>query len=99
MTRPPPRSTLFPYTTLFRSGRVARSFAGLARRRGTHAGGRRRAGPIAGRDGARAPAGDGGADVRTAAAGDPGGPREWGGLDRDRARHRARGIPAVPLAR
>src|SRR5438552_11747708 len=25
MTRPPPRSTLFPYTTLFRSGRNRRS--------------------------------------------------------------------------
>src|SRR5436305_8715016 len=29
MLRPPPRSTLFPYTTLFRSG-IARAFAGLS---------------------------------------------------------------------
>src|SRR6266436_8938117 len=34
MTRPPPRSTLFPYTTLFRSGRAGRPV-----------GGRRRTGP------------------------------------------------------
>src|SRR5688572_32700884 len=30
MIRPPPRSTLFPYTTLFRSGRVVHRYA-LAR--------------------------------------------------------------------
>src|SRR5947209_11766759 len=30
--RPPPRSTLFPYTTLFRSGRRAEVDRGLARR-------------------------------------------------------------------
>src|SRR5436190_19374123 len=29
MIRPPPTSTLFPYTTLFRSGRVARSSSAL----------------------------------------------------------------------
>src|SRR3712207_7822161 len=34
MIRRPPRSTLFPYTTLFRSVRAAR---GLRRRRGDHA--------------------------------------------------------------
>src|SRR3712207_7832311 len=32
MIRRPPRSTLFPYTTLFRSGRAGR--AGVGRRRG-----------------------------------------------------------------
>src|SRR2546427_6938107 len=31
MIRRPPRSTLFPYTTLFRSGDVARRLAGRAR--------------------------------------------------------------------
>src|SRR5690348_17700152 len=31
MTRRPPRSTLFPYTTLFRSGRGARHPGGAAR--------------------------------------------------------------------
>src|SRR2546427_5674386 len=30
MIRPPPRSTLFPYTTLFRSGPRDRSLVGLA---------------------------------------------------------------------
>src|SRR5215211_3265443 len=34
MIRRPPRSTLFPYTTLFRSGRARRS-GGAGRRRGT----------------------------------------------------------------
>src|SRR3712207_7315366 len=32
MIRRPPRSTLFPYTTLFRSGRAPRPSAGCARR-------------------------------------------------------------------
>src|SRR5258707_3982644 len=35
MIRRPPRSTLFPYTTLFRSSPAARASSGLAR--GTHA--------------------------------------------------------------
>src|SRR5256885_12908417 len=43
MIRPPPRSTLFPYTTLFRSPSAATDTAGLARmatalRRGIKAG-------------------------------------------------------------
>src|SRR2546422_3794466 len=47
MIRRPPRSTLFPYTTLFRSGGGPGLRGGAARRRGLgHAGGatRRRAG-------------------------------------------------------
>src|SRR6266700_4458603 len=42
MIRRPPRSTLFPYTTLFRSGRAGRSCWGGAgrRRRGWRGGGR-----------------------------------------------------------
>src|SRR5436309_4117243 len=31
MLRPPPRSTLFPYTTLFRSASAARAYLSLAR--------------------------------------------------------------------
>src|SRR5687767_15200560 len=31
MTRPPPRSTLFPYTTLFRSEQAMRAHQGLGR--------------------------------------------------------------------
>src|SRR3712207_7208716 len=34
MIRRPPRSTLFPYTTLFRSGRVAEAAPGRGRGRG-----------------------------------------------------------------
>src|SRR5947207_11908920 len=50
MIRPPPRSTLFPYTTLFRSaGRQARRPDARAGRR---QGGRRRARTIAPRNGA-----------------------------------------------
>src|SRR5690554_7421732 len=33
MTRPPPRSTLFPYTTLFRSVWTTRGLGGVQRRR------------------------------------------------------------------
>src|SRR3712207_6969431 len=36
MIRPPPRSTLFPYTTLFRSRRRARARGHRARGRGGH---------------------------------------------------------------
>src|SRR5207248_8687230 len=45
MIRPPPRSTLFPYTTLFRSGRLWRSCTKSRRPRyvqGKNAGGVRR---------------------------------------------------------
>src|SRR5438477_7015493 len=38
MDRRPPTSTLFPYTTLFRSGGDSRSVAGAGRRPGTVAG-------------------------------------------------------------
>src|SRR3712207_7065705 len=38
MIRRPPRSTLFPYTTLFRSGRPARPAEPVARRAGPRAG-------------------------------------------------------------
>src|SRR3712207_8398615 len=53
MIRRPPRSTLFPYTTLFRSGQRRRGggVGGGARRRGS--GGRRRAHPRAGPGDAR----------------------------------------------
>src|SRR3712207_8386387 len=37
MIRRPPRSSLFPYTTLFRSGVVTRPFAFEGRRRSTYA--------------------------------------------------------------
>src|SRR5687767_15389920 len=46
MTRPPPRSTLFPYTTLFRSRRPGRARSGARRRardRGGHLGAAARA--------------------------------------------------------
>src|SRR5687768_18176682 len=39
MIRRPPRSTLFPYTTLFRSGRARARDDAAARARGAHAGG------------------------------------------------------------
>src|SRR5215203_4257135 len=48
MIRRPPRSTLFPYTTLFRSRRDARHVRGRERQR--HRGERRRA-PLGGRAG------------------------------------------------
>src|SRR2546430_7625720 len=41
MIRRPPRSTLFPYTTLFRSRRTRAGRRGCARRRGRAAPGRR----------------------------------------------------------
>src|SRR2546422_2163376 len=47
MIRRPPRSTLFPYTTLFRSPPVVGA-AGAVRRRGLASGGARLAGPRAG---------------------------------------------------
>src|SRR5438034_4384526 len=46
MIRPPPRYTLFPYTTLFRSGRGSGSQGGLCLRIGVVEIGARRAGPI-----------------------------------------------------
>src|SRR5256885_15558163 len=42
MIRRPPRSTLFPYTTLFRSCAAARGSRGGAARRRAHGGGRGR---------------------------------------------------------
>src|SRR5687767_15238135 len=42
MIRRPPRSTLFPYTTLFRSARLLRSRFGFAADRGRTVPGRRR---------------------------------------------------------
>src|SRR5205814_3805765 len=42
MLRPPPRSTLFPYTTLFRSPRRGRHSPGRSRRRPSGRGGSRR---------------------------------------------------------
>src|SRR5438034_2833504 len=48
MIRRPPRSTLFPYTTLFRSHRPAQAFRQPAARRGR----RGREGRLAGRDAA-----------------------------------------------
>src|SRR5438309_6093775 len=42
MIRRPPRSTLFPYTTLFRSRRSADAYAGAGRHNAVHRGGRRR---------------------------------------------------------
>src|SRR5688572_31485237 len=42
MIRRPPRSTLFPYTTLFRSGAARRAARPRARRRDDRRGGRRR---------------------------------------------------------
>src|SRR4051794_41746173 len=42
MIRRPPRSTLFPYTTLFRSARPSPAAAGCARRAPAHGRGRRR---------------------------------------------------------
>src|SRR2546422_4351965 len=57
MIRRPPRSTLFPYTTLFRSARVGNRAAGGRRRGGTVADWRRAAAPrisIAGGGGRRA---------------------------------------------
>src|SRR2546426_9457849 len=54
MIRRPPRSTLFPYTTLFRSRRARRRGAavpGAARRVGLPLAGRRRARPVVGRHG------------------------------------------------
>src|SRR3712207_8787691 len=50
MIRRPPRSTLFPYTTLFRSGERRR---GRRARRGRRRGGERVAGRAAGRLGGR----------------------------------------------
>src|SRR3712207_8866247 len=50
MIRRPPRSTLFPYTTLFRSPRRAAAVAGAAAAAHAHAG----AGAIGERGGARA---------------------------------------------
>src|SRR2546430_10260232 len=44
MIRRPPRSTLFPYTTLFRSGRRSRLVGGYAARRGGRAAPDRRGG-------------------------------------------------------
>src|SRR2546430_16571922 len=68
MIRRPPRSTLFPYTTLFRSGRIARN-AGAARARGTLLQGDRRTDADADRYG----------DVAAVAGPTP----SWGGGARD----------------
>src|SRR3712207_8223202 len=57
MIRRPPRSTLFPYTTLFRSGRGDGAGVGRARRRSR---GRRGAGAGRGEDGPVRPAAGGG---------------------------------------
>src|SRR5689334_24807284 len=46
MIRRPPRSTLFPYTTLFRSSRLSRLSANLSQ---LHAGRRHRGAPLSGR--------------------------------------------------
>src|SRR2546430_17679952 len=67
MIRRPPRSTLFPYTTLFRSGGCAAAWVGgrgggarsaLGARRGRGRGGRR-GGGLRGRGGARSGGGGG----------------------------------------
>src|SRR5438067_7958326 len=50
MIRRPPRSTLFPYTTLFRSPRVASCLGALRRRTRSGPGRQRRAGCGAARD-------------------------------------------------
>src|SRR3712207_7825967 len=51
MTRRPPRSPLFPYTTLFRSGPAARVGSAARRLRpGVHGGAQRRRAGVAARD-------------------------------------------------
>src|SRR5258708_29922065 len=86
MIRRPPRSTLFPYTTLFRSLRV---HAHLARDAGACM--RRPAGT---RPGALVPAGDAGAGRRRALDPLRGGRERWRG--RVLARVRARAAPGPP---
>src|SRR3712207_8773831 len=51
MIRRPPRSTLFPYTTLFRSGGARRAIGAAVARQGGRAQARARAGPAQGRRG------------------------------------------------
>src|SRR2546422_3149025 len=96
MIRRPPRSTLFPYTTLFRSPRALPDHAG-GRVPGRHV-------AAAGRSGHRLAAGGPGGAVRPGAAGPRGGrgvpPRACGAHRRVGARVAARclpqGAPAVP---
>src|SRR5206468_9563443 len=80
MPPPPPSSTLFPYTTLFRSRRAFRGArADGARRRGAAVGSRRQPRSL---PGARRE--DGGGDRRRGAEGAES-PGRGGGLPRDRS--------------
>src|SRR5438034_5712547 len=61
MTRPPPRSTLFPYTTLFRSrvlrARAARAWVGLIERSNERGDGARESDAVEGSPPSPSPAG------------------------------------------